>query len=76
MISEKCSELALERALMPTKRRRMRDYATEWPMYDGTVLFHLGKSKCTKSCFLLPNVGFFFSRAYAQMLALMPACGS
>ena len=37
-ISEKCSELALEWALMPTKRRRTRDYAAKLPMYDGTVL--------------------------------------
>ena len=37
-LSEKRSELALERALMPTKRRRTRDYAAESPMYDGTVL--------------------------------------
>ena len=28
-ISEKHSELTLERVLMPTKRRRMRDYAAK-----------------------------------------------
>ena len=40
-LSEKRSKLALERELMPTKRRRTRDYAAESPMYDGTVLCHL-----------------------------------
>ena len=42
-ISEKRSELALERALMPTKRTL--DYAAEWPMYDGTVLCRLFESQ-------------------------------
>ena len=37
-ISEKRSELALEQAFMPKKRRSMRDYTAEWPMYDDTVL--------------------------------------
>ena len=37
-LSEKRSGLALERALMPTMRRRTRDYADESPMYDGTDL--------------------------------------
>ena len=57
-ISEKRSELALERALMPTKRRRTCDYAAEWPMYNGTVLCRLFESQnVPKSCSLLPNVG-------------------
>ena len=58
-LSEKRSELALERALMPTKRRRMSDYAAESPMYDGTVRFCVVflKSKCTEKLISLPNVG-------------------
>ena len=57
-ISEKHSELALERALMPTKRRRTLDYAADWPMYDGTVQCRLFESQnVPKSCSLLPNVG-------------------
>ena len=31
-ISETRAELTLERSLMPMKRRRTRDYATEWPV--------------------------------------------
>ena len=38
-LSEKRSELALERALVPTKRRRTS------PMYDGTVLCRLFEVK-------------------------------
>ena len=59
-ILEKRFELALERALMPTKRRRTRYYAAEWPMYmyDGKVLCRLFESQnVPKSCSLLPNVG-------------------
>ena len=41
-ISEKHSKLALERALMPTKRRRTRDYAAD---YDGTVQCRLYESQ-------------------------------
>ena len=53
VISEKRSELALERVLMPTKRRT-RDYATESP----TVLCTLYESQnVPKSWSLLPNVG-------------------
>ena len=51
-ISEKRSELALERVLMPTKRRRMCDYAIESPTYDGTVLCRIFESQnVAKSCF-------------------------
>ena len=57
-ISQKRSELALGRTLMPTKRRT-RDYAAEWPMYNGTVLHRLFESQnaVPKSCSLLSNVG-------------------
>ena len=40
-LSEKRSEIALERAVMPTIRRRTRDYAAESPVYDGMVLCRL-----------------------------------
>ena len=53
-ISEKRSELTLERVLMLTKRRRTCDYAAEWPMYDGTVLCRLFESQNVPN--LLPNV--------------------
>ena len=59
-ISEKHSELALKRALMPTKRRRTRDYvyAAEWSMYDGIVLCRIFESQnVPKICSLMPNVG-------------------
>ena len=51
-ISEKRSELALERVLMPTKRRKTQDYATESPTYNGMVLCGLFESQdLPKSCF-------------------------
>ena len=56
-ISEKHSEIALERALT-SMRRRTRDYTAEWPMYNDTVLCCLFESQnVPKSCSLLPNVG-------------------
>ena len=61
-LSEKRSELALERALMPTMRRRTRDYAAESPMYDGTVLCRLFEVKMYRKANIfcrmlaLPNI--------------------
>ena len=59
-ISEKRSELALERAVMPTKRRRTRDYAAESPMYDGTVLCRLFEVKMYRK-----------ANIFCRMLALL-----
>ena len=59
-LSEKRSELALERALMPTKRRRTRDYAAESPMYDGTVLCRLFEVKMYRK-----------ANIFCRMLALL-----
>ena len=58
-LSEKHSELALERALMPTMRR-MRDYAAESPMYDGTVLCRLFEVKMYRK-----------ANIFCRMLALL-----
>ena len=59
-LSEKRSELALERVLMPTTRRRTRDYAAESPMYDGTVLCRLFEVKMYRK-----------SNIFCRMLALL-----
>ena len=60
-LSEKRSELALERALMPTMRRRTRDYAAESPMYDGTrVLCRLFEVKMYRK-----------ANIFCRMLALL-----
>ena len=59
-LSEKRSELALERALMPTTRRRTRDYAAESPMYDGTVLCRLFEVKMYRK-----------ANIFCRMLALL-----
>ena len=59
-LSEKRSEIALERALMPTMRRRTRDYAAESPMYDGTVLCRLFEVKMYRK-----------ANIFCRMLALL-----